>query len=132
MAVVRAKYPRPCPNCGSSKVLRSRLGYNGAGSRAQCQHCGFLIFKSDRRVAVEALGTLMMTVPAILLGLGMFRNYSILQLLVMAAGLGLIFYSYRMPDSDKAVESGLHALGSTVTAYGEVLLFAVALLVWIT
>ena len=134
VAIVHAKYPKPCPNCGSTQVLKPRLGYNVEGARAQCQRCDFLIFKSNRRLALEAFGTLMTFIPAVCLGLGMFIGHYKILILIMVLGLGVIFFSYRLPDSDKAVESRAHAIGigSIVVEYGKLIVIGIALLVWAT
>ena len=53
------------------------------------------------------------------------------QILIMLLGLGVVFFSDRLPDSDKAVESRVHALGSIVVEYGKLLAIGIALVVWL-
>ena len=124
MAIVHSKYGRACPQCGSVKVLKPRLGYGVEGARAKCQACGFLIFKTNKKIALEAVGTLLLVISLIFaMGKG-FTEYRYILLSVAVLGLVMTYWSYRLSDTTETIESGIHKLLSRVVGYGKYIVFA--------
>ena len=124
MAIVQSKYGKACPQCGSMKVLKPRLGYDVEGARAKCQACGFLIFKTDKKIALEAVGTLLLVIPLVFSLREEFTDYRYVLLSVAVLGLVMTYWSYRLPDTTEIVESGVHKLCSRVVGYGKYIILA--------
>ncbi len=130
MATVQSRYGKPCPKCGSAEVLKPRLGYSVGGARAKCQACGFLILKTDRKIALEAIGTLLLISPLIFVLTEQSTAYRPVLFGVAVLGLMMTFWSYRLPDSSETIESSIHEFCSPVVDYGKyVLLALIAVLV---